>query len=722
MIENLHLHADHASVLLDGDLDWLRAHELVHAIDTAVDYYLYAHVEIQVRSLGGSLEPLKYLLGVLTRHRERGVRFRARALARTSSAAALLVALGDERVAEPGARLLFHVSHVYRNTDLSARDCSDLEAALSRSDDKVIARLVERAITGPHAAPEHGAEPSDREVVEGLCLGAAPDPGSNAPARVQTLAMALGQTVDDALRNNDRTSLARLYERLFEIDRPISGQLARTLRLIDRVSDASAGSPACERTPFASPVGELAPETLLRHVLVLGDDAGAPTSLCLAPLVTALAKAPPGQVGPVLVLNPDPELRAVLHAVSQGRLQVLDPNRIMIDLMAGERSLAPLLETGRWMTAATSILERTLDLIPGSPVRSLLDVSGRVFDPVLREGTHLAVSVLACVLMLTWQSSRRPDGWLPEHDWDQTLCCELVERAHGGEGERGPNLLALASWLLGVVPGLLPAKIAKEAIDASGSAGREAREVHRGLSDGGEALSHPSGHARAVLSVAQAIVAPFAGPVTRSSIYFGCEPGLNSAEALDVAALDPGFLVFEPKDDGSDTLVTTALKELFFEAVLVRGAGAENLPVPPRCGYIASSFERYATDTDRIFLERARSGGGFAVLTSRSVSAIEHQLHALPGGASLFSAIWSGTGTKLFLRSTDPRTQDLARALAPRRPGLPDVLEVRPLSGLGPDESYVSRVDGHLERRRLAPWTGADASSEDAASTPGEPS
>ena len=95
------------------------------------------------------------------------------------------------------------------------------------------------------------------------------------------------------------------------------------------------------------------------------------------------------------------------------RLEVLDTDRIVIDLMSGDRSVVPALEAGQWMTAATSILRRTVDLVPGSPARFLLDVSGRVVDSVLREGTQLVLSIVAFLLMLTSTRSRCPDDWVP---------------------------------------------------------------------------------------------------------------------------------------------------------------------------------------------------------------------------------------------------------------------------------------------------------------------
>ena len=171
-------HRDHASVLLDGDLDWPKVHDLVHAIETAVEFYLYGVVEIRVRSAGGSNEPLRHILERLRVWREQGVRFRTRAVGRTSSAAALLVALGDERVADPGVPLLFHGASMYRRGDLTAAECGALHSKLLKANERMISRLVDRAIAGPLIEVEHAAEPSDRDVVEALCVGAAPDPGA----------------------------------------------------------------------------------------------------------------------------------------------------------------------------------------------------------------------------------------------------------------------------------------------------------------------------------------------------------------------------------------------------------------------------------------------------------------------------------------------------------------------------------------------------------------
>ena len=91
---------------------------------------------------------------------------------------------------------------------------------------------------------------------------------------------------------------------------------------------------------------KLPPEALLRHVLVLGDDQSAASRLCLAPVVAALARAGRGEVGSVLVLNPDSALRSVLESVAGDRLLVVDADSLVLDLMSDRPSLASALRPG----------------------------------------------------------------------------------------------------------------------------------------------------------------------------------------------------------------------------------------------------------------------------------------------------------------------------------------------------------------------------------------
>ena len=345
----------------------------------------------------------------------------------------------------------------------------------------------------------HGAEHADREVLERLCIGAVSDPEDSAPAQIQILAAAVGQTVDEAIHTNDRESLSRLYGQLFETGKPISGKSRQDpaarrpdRRFECRVIHQSRRSQ--HRSIRRDPVRFAGGRHCTRDPSSTRPRPGRRRGRCNAPLpvspwAAALARAPVGEVGPVLVLNPDPEFLAVLDAVADGRVEVLDRDRLVLDFMPIDHSLEPALEAGQWMTAATFILKRTLDLVPGSPARFFLDMSGRVVDPVVREGALLVLSDTAFVLLLTSRHSPLPEGWLPHCPGHRKVVLDLRDCARGADGERGPNILALVSWVLRAVLGYVPARIAEAATGTLGRRGKQGRELVQGLCDGAEALS-----------------------------------------------------------------------------------------------------------------------------------------------------------------------------------------------------------------------------------------
>ena len=108
-------------MLFAGELDWEASHELVSTIDTVVGQYFYTQVELIVASPGGETRAFQYYLGAVEDHRKQGVRFRTRVISSAESAAAVMVSLGDERVAEPGAALLYHHARVASAGEITAR-------------------------------------------------------------------------------------------------------------------------------------------------------------------------------------------------------------------------------------------------------------------------------------------------------------------------------------------------------------------------------------------------------------------------------------------------------------------------------------------------------------------------------------------------------------------------------------------------------------------------
>ena len=65
--------------------------------------------------------------------------------------------------------------------------------------------------------------------------------------------------------------------------------------------------------------------------------------------------------------------------------------------------------------------------------------------------------------------------------------------------------------------------------------------------------------------------------------------------------------------------------------------------------------------------------------------------------------LWTNTAAKLVFRTTDLTTLRRLEGLCPHRPGLVDVVQVRPPSTLGVGECYGALADGRFERRQLEP-------------------
>ena len=95
---------DHAVIVFADTLQWTPALELVDTLDTLVELYFYALVELVVSSPGGEVRALHYVLDAMEAHRAQGVRIRTRVLSHAESAAAVLVCLGDERHLRPRHR------------------------------------------------------------------------------------------------------------------------------------------------------------------------------------------------------------------------------------------------------------------------------------------------------------------------------------------------------------------------------------------------------------------------------------------------------------------------------------------------------------------------------------------------------------------------------------------------------------------------------------------
>ena len=628
---------DHAAVLFVGELDWEAAHELVSTIETVVDTYFYTQVELIIVSQGGNVRAFDYYLGAFRAWQRDGVHFRTRVISTVGSAAALMVSLGDERVAEPGATLTYHYARFSGASDITANATAELQTALRDVDERIIARLADRALADPRDADPAPFESErwDRETLERLHAGLNGRDRSNPPSKRRRLAKAVGRAVDRAFRNRDRDALTRLYGRLFEIESPVSAKLARTLRLLDRIATRGAEPRRTLATPglcipewrvLYPPKGEVPRELLTRHTLVLGETGAGKTASCMLPVVAALATTPPQDLGSALVIDPKLELGPVLARLAPERLHHVTAERSVVNLMASPHwSLDEDLAAGRWHTAALKILVRVASFVRSSAARVLMNHApgNDNTEFFCREGTSLASTVIAFVLMVTSPDAPPAEHWLDDDVEAWLFLEELLERARGTPRERGSNVLALAAWALegpllaalddaGIVVSAgtattratwLFARIAKALLAHRGEHPREGRDVLRRIVEYWEPIARTRGQYAGGRATASTICADFATHAIATTLYFGCEPGyLADTNDVDFAHLvsrdAPGTLVlFQPARDGLDNLIAISLKAAFFEAVLDdpdRAQGARTMragwrPRPPRMRLTSST-------------------------------------------------------------------------------------------------------------------------------------
>ena len=123
---------DHAVIRFSGELTWESATELANLIDTLTMRYFYKRIELVIHSPGGLAAALEHLARAIAGWRERGVHLRTRVFASAASAAAVLLSMGDERIAEPEARLLYHLSRVLDPGAVTAHASAQIHDELTR--------------------------------------------------------------------------------------------------------------------------------------------------------------------------------------------------------------------------------------------------------------------------------------------------------------------------------------------------------------------------------------------------------------------------------------------------------------------------------------------------------------------------------------------------------------------------------------------------------------
>ena len=387
---NTQCEGQEARVSVVGEIDEGLILELVDTIQYLCEKNFYREVELEIASPGGTIHALDYFVEALAGFRERGWSIATRALTAASSAAAVLVSLGDHRVASRSSRLLYHPGRFrLPETDVNASRAATMLEALDGADRRLVEWLAQRGRNGPVAA-EGAVAPSiedfresDWPIVARLTRTAV-TAGRRKPP--EELLDRLRKRVARALKSRSAQLLEDLYMELFAIDAFISAALAMELRLIDAVSAKGSAVPAAKTRSEGTfripewralfPLGCIDREALCRHTLAFGETGSGKTVSGVLPVVNALFDRD-NRVGCALVVDPKRDIEPVLRQfASEGHdVRTLDisgaDGSCMLNLMAGPHSIEDDLANDRVMTAAAKMLVRVSTLSPNHPARSL---------------------------------------------------------------------------------------------------------------------------------------------------------------------------------------------------------------------------------------------------------------------------------------------------------------------------------------------------------------
>ena len=156
---------DYVAVTFSGELLIPAVLELVNLIDALVDNYFYDRIDLVISSPGGLVQAANPYLSALARWRARGVVLCTRVYTHAASLAAVLFSLGDHRVADPNARLLFHCARITEAEQITAVDTVRMFGVLRQLDKRLVKLLVDRALRAGSFPLPAFPHPSDHALV-----------------------------------------------------------------------------------------------------------------------------------------------------------------------------------------------------------------------------------------------------------------------------------------------------------------------------------------------------------------------------------------------------------------------------------------------------------------------------------------------------------------------------------------------------------------------------
>ena len=483
--------------------------ELVSTINRLQTDYFYRRVDLHIASPGGEVIALDYFIEAISYWKQQDLILTTRALTACSSAAAVMLSLGDQREASASSLLHYHNSRVSGQEPMTSDIAEEVGERLKAIDERILAKLVDQVMQ-PRLLGAGASEPVDAIVeTDGVVLkqmrldwSMRTNEHPGAESDDHWLESWLNETRETVDGKEVRARWERLYDTLLDQDLPISATLAVKLGLVDRLIEPTSrrwgqSTQVSDGHWFtipeweaAYPYGRLEERHLRRHALILGETGSGKTRSAILPTLAAAYRSP--RVGVGLVIDPKRELGSVLDewdrrgdcGFENKKLVWIKADNTIIDLMGNSTwSLGKMVKDHEYYSAAQQILRRIASLTESNPARILLGEQLNETDPYWpQEGTMLASTVVALAIEFMACPGNYKDlesEWLRnEHrmlavavgrlhaigvrlgmfeDWRGKYVREVEESANGdadGDGDRMDDVWAFAADDLGDIGGL----------------------------------------------------------------------------------------------------------------------------------------------------------------------------------------------------------------------------------------------------------------------------
>lgn len=460
---------------------------------------------------------------------------------------------------------------------------------------------------------------------------------------------------------------------------------------------------------------------LRRHVLVLGETGSGKTASVLMPLLRAVLDTSSkdgkrDRAHSALVIDPkDGELtRFLVERLPPERLRLIAPGR-------GEWTVPFFLPNPSGeLPDPHDLFDALLSANPSNPTGGTKDsgfwiASGRrLLEGFISADHWLARTSGPAQVLATWETLLENQPTLaPVNQKQRVVADDGMECLIDGWESRVDGRAVRDLWDRGGYLDLLALGVARTLSNGSFLRNWSALQADQGCPPAlWSATAGLSNIHRETLGgialTAQNILQPFTLSATAGHLWTNPFHRPTDRTMINPTALmnSGAVAIYCPPDPSRrSNVLGQAIKRNFFRAALkTRDRSRPFL-------YMADEFQRFITadvaSGETTFFDRCRAYGVCCVVATQSQSSLRYALESNSAGISADSALQvmlSNLATQFYFRTTDPKTQQRLRSLIPQHPvepGLPHVIDLRPVTSLIPGEAYWLAASGAWGRGRV---------------------